>query len=202
MASDNDSDWRKESGLLLAGARNVSEAATKRIWKGDAFRLFLSHKTAVKRQTAELKNRLSEYGVSCFVAHEDIYPTKEWQEEIENALASMDGFAAILTSDFHDSLWTDQEVGYALARGVPMIAVKLGKDPYGFIGKFQALPCDWSTAAEGIAGILITTERMFNAYLQELRKCPTWDYANVLGKLLSGIKSLDSKQVDELVVVY
>jgi len=90
----------------------------------------------VKKETAALKERLQLLGVSCFVAHEDIHPGHEWQDEIENALASMDGFAALLTEGFHDSAWTDQEVGYALARGVPMIAVRLGRDPYGFIGKF------------------------------------------------------------------
>ena len=63
--------------------------------------------------------------MSCFVAHVDIHPTKEWQDEIESALSSMDGFVALLTDKFHESDWTDQEVGFALARGVPIIAVRL-----------------------------------------------------------------------------
>jgi hypothetical protein len=50
----------------------------------------------------------------------------------------MDGFVALLTTEFHDSDWTDQEVGYALARRVPIISVRMGRDPYGFLGKFQA----------------------------------------------------------------
>ena len=139
-----DRDWRRESGLLKSGKRLVLEDSQTRIWgTGAAFRLFLSHKSEVKKETAELKDRLQIFGVSCFVAHEDILPTKAWQDEIENALASMDGFAALLTESFHESEWTDQEVGYALARGVPMIAVRLGKDPYGFIGRFQGLATNW-----------------------------------------------------------
>ncbi len=29
----------------------------------------------------------------------------------------MDALAALLTTDFHDSNWTDQEVGFAIGRG-------------------------------------------------------------------------------------
>jgi len=138
MEADDNLEWRKDSGLLLACKHAVSPAATKRIWEDDAYRVFLSHKAEVKKKTAELKDSLHLYGVSCFVAHADIRPTKAWQDEIENALSTMDAFVALLTPDFHESSWTDQEVGFAIARGVPIIAVKLGKDPYGFIGKFQA----------------------------------------------------------------
>jgi hypothetical protein len=35
------------------------------------------------------------------------------QNEIETALESMDAFVALLTENFHESLWTDQEVGYS-----------------------------------------------------------------------------------------
>src|SRR5207244_4904937 len=137
----------------------VTPDATKRIWEDDGFRVFLSHKSDVKKETASLKERLRLFGISCFVAHEDIHPTKAWQDEIENALASMDGFVALMTENFHDSEWTDQEVGFAFARGVPMIAVRLGKNPYGFIGKFQGLSSTWLIAAEEIVRILIKNER-------------------------------------------
>jgi len=101
-------DWRQESGLLAAGQKSVPQEATSRIWGGlGDFRVFLSHKVAVKKETAELKEKLACYGISCFVAHEDIHPTTAWQNEIENALATMDGFIALMTPDFHDSLWTD-----------------------------------------------------------------------------------------------
>ena len=99
-----DQDWRGDSGLLLTGKRSISDEATQRIWEDDCFRLFLSHKSAYKKETAELKAKLRYYGISSFVAHEDIHPTEAWQVEIENALATMDGFLAVMTEDFHDSL--------------------------------------------------------------------------------------------------
>lgn len=197
-----DSEWRKESDLLVVGKRVVSSDATKRIWGAERFRLFLSHKSEIKKDAATLKDRLGQYGVSAFVAHEDIHPTKAWQEEIENALASMDGFVALMTEEFHDSDWTDQEVGFALARGVPIVAVNLGTNPYGFIGKFQALSRKWPTAAEDIAKILIKNDRMFSAYLDALRNCTSFDHGNTLARALPGIDKLNPQQIDGLVAAF
>jgi hypothetical protein len=43
------------------------------------------------------RKKLSLFGVSAFVAHEDILATKAWQQEIENALRSKAAFAAMMT---------------------------------------------------------------------------------------------------------
>jgi hypothetical protein len=201
MEVAEDGDWRQESGLLVTTTRTVLPDQAKRIWGTGGFRLFLSHKTEVKRQAAALKERLKLFGVSAFVAHEDIHPTRAWQDEIESALHSMDGFVAIMTDGFHDSLWTDQEVGFALMRGVPVIALRMGKDPYGFLGKFQALSTDWDDAPEGIVKLLINRDRMFSAYLQALRDCTGWDDGNVLSRILPAIERLTEQQIDELVAV-
>ncbi len=202
MEVSEDQDWREDSGLLLKGQKVVAADAANRIWGEGSFRVFLSHKSEVKKETAGLKEQLRQYGISCFVAHEDIEPTKEWQGEIENALASMDGFVALLTERFHDSNWTDQEVGFAFARGVPIIAVRLGKDPYGFIGKFQGLATSWGHAAADIMKLLLKSERALNAYLDAVKNCPSWDAGNILGTALPWINSLSAIQIDELVTAY
>ena len=46
-----------------------------------------------------------------------------------------------MTPNFHESMWTDQEIGIAIAigRGMLIVPVRLGLDPYGFIGKYQGL---------------------------------------------------------------
>ena len=199
MTVSEDRDWRQESGLLITPGGSVAPESARRIWGDGGFRLFLSHKWEVRKETAQLKEKLSLFGISAFVAHEDIRPTRKWQDEIENALHSMDAFAALMTQDFHDSDWTDQEVGFALARGVPVIAVQLGRVPYGFLGKFQALRACWDDAAEGIVKLLMKRDRMFSAYIQALRKCPSWDCGNVLARALPGIESASDQQIDELI---
>lgn len=186
----------------MSNDRIVSEDALKRIWPDEGFRLFLSHKSEVKTQTAELKTSLKKYGISCFVAHEDIHPNQLWQTEIENALATMDGLVALMTENFHESEWTDQEIGYAFARGVPILSVRLGRDPYGFIGKFQALSSTWNDAPKKIRNILCRQPNFFPAYLRSLRACQNWTDANNLAEYFPLFKQLTEDQIDELIVEY
>lgn len=134
--------WREQSGVLAhptPSAAMISEEQLHRIWTPKSLRVFLSHKVSHKKLAAALKDDLADMGVSCFVAHESIKPTKAWQSEIERALFTMHVLVALMTENFPDSEWTDQEVGVAIGRQVPVVSVKLGTDPYGFIGKYQAL---------------------------------------------------------------
>lgn len=125
--------WRAQ----LPGAADLN--VRQNMWTKNSFRLFVSHVSAHKETAQTLKTALQAEGISAFVAHEDIQPTREWQDEIESALRSMDALAALLTPDFHSSLWTDQEVGFAIGTGRLVLPMRLGQDPYGFIGKFQGL---------------------------------------------------------------
>ena len=111
----------------------------ERIFGKDRFRLFISHKTKDKVFLSELKEALSYLGVSSFLAHEDIEPTTEWQHEIELALRSMQAMVTYLTTDFGKSDWTDQEIGWAMGRGVFVIPVKVDINPYGFMAKVHAV---------------------------------------------------------------
>ena len=126
---------------------SVPEEQAARLWELGTLRLFLSHVAAHKEAVSELRRALRMYGVSGFVAHEDIEPTLEWQSEIELALRSMHAMAVLLTPEFHESKWTDQETGVAVGRGVLVVPVRLPLDPYGFIAKHQGLRGDLSKPA-------------------------------------------------------
>lgn len=117
-------------------------------WEPHHFRLFLSHLAAFKKQTGLLQGALRRYGIAAFVAHVDIEPTREWQDEIEAGLLSMDALAAILIPGFNESKWTDQEVGAAIGRQILIIPIIKGLNPYGFIGKFQGLRAEGKTVAQ------------------------------------------------------
>lgn len=107
-------------------------------WRSGMLRLFISHLATQRTFAGELQESLFGYGISAFVAHNDIEPTSEWQTQIELGLATCDALVALLHDKFHASHWTDQEIGFAMGRGVPTFAVRLGETPYGFIGRFQA----------------------------------------------------------------
>jgi hypothetical protein len=111
-------------------------------------RLFLTHLATHRRFVADLQEALWDYGISGFVAHNDIEPTQEWQTQIETALATCDALVALLHPDFHLSNWTDQEIGFAMGRGAPVFSVRFGQDPYGFIGRFQAFDGRGKTAQQ------------------------------------------------------
>lgn len=133
------------------------------LWGKGSIRVFISHIAKHKLMAIELKERLTELGVASFVAHEDIEPTAEWQTEIERALFSMDIFVALLTEGFNESDWTDQEIGFALGRGAPIICVSRGKRPYGFIAKYQAIQWENKSGeqvADEILGVLLKTEEL------------------------------------------
>jgi hypothetical protein len=97
------------------------------------------HRHPQKAEMGLLRDSLRLRGISGFVAHTDIEPTQEWQDVIESALETCDALAAYMTDDFHKSKWTDQEVGFCVGRAILIIPIKVGLDPYGFIGKYQAL---------------------------------------------------------------
>jgi len=122
-------------------------------WQAGFFRVFVSHLAKFRRFAGEVQQALQHYGMSAFVAHNDIEPTAEWQDEIELALATCDAMVVLLHPGFHESDWTDQEIGYAMGRGIMIATVRLGTDPYGFIGRFQALEGQGNTA-EALAGEL------------------------------------------------
>lgn len=111
-----------------------------RMWKPGFFRLFISHLSDYKVPASNLKECLQSYGIDGFVAHEDITPSKEWEQEIEAALFSLDALCAIVVPGFEKSNWCDQEVGIALGRKKMVFSIKKGKNPYGFFGKYQAIP--------------------------------------------------------------
>ncbi|MEZ6000297.1 toll/interleukin-1 receptor domain-containing protein [Hyphomonas sp.] len=102
------------------------------------FNIFISHLSSQQKFAADLQNGFKKFGISSFVAHNDVEPTTEWQDAIEKSLRTCDVLVALLHPGFHESKWTDQEIGFVMGRNRPAFTVSLGEAPYGFIGRFQA----------------------------------------------------------------
>jgi hypothetical protein len=128
-------------------------------WGQGNVKLFMSHLAAHQKFVESVGAHLSLYGVSCFVAHVSIEPSEEWYEVIETALRSCDAMAAFLHPGFHESNWCDQELGFAMARRVPILPISIGVLPYGFMGKLQAARCgpdetNWKVAEKVIQWLI------------------------------------------------
>lgn len=150
---------------------NIPIADDESMWKYNYYRLFISHLAKDKIRASYIKKILSPYGIDCFVAHEDISPSREWQTVIENALSSTDALCAILSPNFSKSPWCDQEVGFALGRRKLVIPISCGAIPYGFIGKWQAIKTDGKSrnqVANDVYKAICTNEITRSRYLEKL----------------------------------
>ena len=106
-------------------------------WGTAPTKVFISHLYERRHLAGETKDILGRwFGMDAFVAHDDIHPSKTWREVIKDGLRTCDFFVAMLDDGYHASQWCDQEAGWALARGIPIMPVR----PRGF---------DRSTARDG-----------------------------------------------------
>lgn len=97
-------------------------------------------------------------GIPAFVAHEDIQATREWRDEVEAGLETMEVLVAVVEPGFRESDWCAQEVGFALGKKVEVIPLRAGLDPFGFFGKFQGIQIKGKnpqTVADELAQILL-----------------------------------------------
>ena len=189
-------------GYVVTPTRDIMESS---FWEPRYFRLFLSHLSSFKKTTAILQRALRRFGISAFVAHVDIEPTKEWEDEIEAALFSMDALAAILMPGFKESNWTDQEIGVAVGRGVLIIPVIRGLNPYGFIAKYQGLQAVGKSVPQVAAQlfqILVaspkTRNRMLSCLVDTLLQSASEEEASEKIRLLDAVDSLPVAFLDKL----
>lgn len=187
---------------VVTPARDVLESS---FWEPLHLRLFLCHLSSFKMKAAALQRSLQRFGISAFVAHVDIEPTTEWQDEIEAALYSMDALAAILIPGFKESNWTDQEVGVAVGRGALVIPIIRGLDPYGFIAKYQGLQATGKTVpqvANEVFQILATSPKtrakMLSCWVDTTLRSASQDEALARLSHLSSIKSLPLTYLERL----
>ena len=183
------------------------ETNLEQLWGQGAVRVFISHKAEDKKLATKIKSQLAYYGIASFIAHEDIEPLKEWELEIERALFSMDLLIALLTEKFSDSNWTDQEIGVAIGRKVPIVPIRMGKDPYGFIGKYQAIQWDdGNRIGDEIFGLILKENNLKDsakdAYIDALAKAGSFAEAKTLAKYLPKIDKLSPNQIENLIQTY
>ena len=111
----------------------------------------------------------------------------------------MDAFVPVLTKGFNDSKWTDQEVEYAIAREVPIVPLRMGMDPYGFMGKIQAISCSWEDVPKEIIKVLARNSIFVDTFVESVIECPDFATANRLVEILPAIEELTPEQASGLV---
>ncbi len=121
-------------------------------WKDErTFRLFISHTHPNAPFAAAIKKHLERFLIESFVAHNDIEPSQKWMRVIESALLTCHAAIALVTPDFRESQWCDQEVGFCLARSLLVVPLIRGPDPHGFLSEVQGVKLSDHTAAPSAA---------------------------------------------------
>jgi len=114
---------------------------------------FISYSNKDRKMAHATKSALDDFGVTGFLAHEDLQISEEWRDAIIEKLGIAKIFVALLSADFKASEWCPQEIGFAVARPeVLIIPLSLdGTVPFGFISKLQSKRV---RAAEDIPALL------------------------------------------------
>jgi len=110
--------------------------------EGKKVEVFLSYSHADRNLAGEVAKLLEEKGIDVFLAHEDINISEEWREEILKHLKNCTLLIALLTPNFKESVWTNQEAGFALGRGAKIIPLIVGGTDikvFGFLESLQGI---------------------------------------------------------------
>lgn len=192
----------------LAPTQPITAGGALEIWKQSGLRVFISHKWSERELADAIKAMLAMYGLQAFVAHVDIETTSEWRHIIESALHSSDALVALLSTDFHESDWTDQEVGYAIGLGRLVVPVRLDPvcDPYGIMGKFQGSPItrDTTTIVRDMLKVLLrhksTRGATASSLARALANSDSFKQSKLIVRQLEGMLGLtedDLQQISE-----
>ncbi len=136
----------------------------------ESLKVFISYSSKDKELGRLFKTYFENYaGFSVFLAHEDISPATEWELKIIKELKESDVVTPLITENYRNSEFTDQELGMALAWEKVILPIKLTNiNPYGFIKKFQALKCrndEQSVINAVVSTVLVLTEsKEFNKH--------------------------------------
>ena len=183
-----------------------SDPANPGPWEPNRLRVFISHVHMLAGTAHALKDALASYAIDAFVAHDDIEPTRKWEEEIAAALSTCDALVALLSPDFVNSKWTDQEVGWVVGRSSPLVAsVNLGATPHGFIGRYQAIPGhggDPVQIAPDLFKALLTHDStsgpIADALVSQFEDAFSYDEARRTFDLLAEIPAFSQEQLEHI----
>lgn len=170
-----------------------------------SLRIFFSYSTKDKQIVGELKQHLELLGFEVFLAHEDIEPCIEWQEDIIKNLLRSDVFIPLFTNDFKESGWTDQEIGIAIAGDKFIIPLQTNVAPYGFIGKIQSLKINEDNLEETTHEIvkLIKTKSKFKEdiksfVINSLASSTSWVKAKARARQLVDFESFSPEEINRI----
>lgn len=124
----------------------------KSVLKTDRKLIFVSYSLKDKKISGLLHEVLTEqYNYDVFLAHELIEINEEWRKIIIYNLNKCTGLVAIVTDNFIQSVWANQEIGYILGLRKPIVSLfYTSSKKSGFLESLQGIICDNSGSIESL----------------------------------------------------
>jgi len=85
------------------------------------YKVFISHSTRDQGLVIALTNLLSRYGATVFVAEWYLSPGEQLDKKVFEQIRASDCVAVLLTRNGMRSNWVQQEIGFAISSGKPLI---------------------------------------------------------------------------------
>jgi hypothetical protein len=197
------------TGIERSEVQGQIEDTGSSIWSSGYVRVFLSHSAHHKQFIGQVADELAVSGIHAFVAHDTMEYEQPWQDQIENGLRTMQAFVALVHPEFLTSPWCQQEVGWALGRGVPRYVIRYPVDPAGFIGRTQWPQGNDLTTREVAALILEWVSRIpefsdqiVDGLLAALSAAQNYLDAGTTARRLATIDTLTPQQWTKLADIY
>ena len=98
----------------------------------------MSYSSRDKRLAGQIKTRLEEFGITAFVAHDDIPGGSMWANSIRESISDCRLFLALITKTYHEQEYTEQELGMAVYAKKPVVCISVDDaQPLGFARLYQ-----------------------------------------------------------------
>jgi hypothetical protein len=107
-----------------------------------AEQVFVSHAPADLETVQELFGPIRNFPFGVYVAMEEVEPGRS-RHNLEGRLRNSDVLVAVLTERAATNQWVNQEIGYAIAKGIPV--VPLYEDPAdrgGYVDRVEGVEID------------------------------------------------------------
>ena len=172
--------------------------------------IFLSHSDRQKVLAGDIKRGLEDI-INCdvFLAHDDLEGGEIWQDGLRTRIKNCEYFLILLSREYHESNYTDQETGIAYAYDKHIIPISIdGTIPYGFMHIYQPIKATdlkktviYEIAKQIINKGISTNERI-NHYIQLLKNSYSFNNAIFLSGLLPYQHEYSKEQINKLADIF
>ncbi|MDH5435263.1 MAG: toll/interleukin-1 receptor domain-containing protein [Gammaproteobacteria bacterium] len=124
-------------------------------------KVFISYSHSDQKQADAVCNRLESSGIKCWMAPRDISPSKDWAEEIIDAINSVDIMVLVFSSHSNTSPQVRREIERAVHKGLNVLPFRIEDVALSKSLEYFISTQHWLDASTG----------SFNGHLDELYNC-------------------------------